>query len=95
MAVRLVVLAEATSGREGAASSAIHLSDQLGFALGTGVAGEAVALGEVVGWVEADSLLIGAGITGVAALAGLVLSQRVPARLRGDPVPSPADRRQD
>jgi len=87
----LVVLAEATRGREGAASASIHLSEQLGFALGTGIAGAAVALGEALGWIEADSLLVGAVITGAAAVAGLALAQRVPARLKHDDAPAPAD----
>ena len=57
----LVMLDAAEPGREGAASAALQLSDQLGFALGTGVAGAAVALGEVVGWLESTSLLVGGG----------------------------------
>jgi MFS family permease len=87
----LVVLDAAEPGREGAASAAIQLSDQLGFALGTGVAGAAVALGEVLGWIEAGSLLVGACITGSAAIAGVLLAQRVPARLHGDAATSLPD----
>lgn len=77
----VVVLDAAEPGREGAASASIQLSDQLGFALGTGIVGAAVALGEAVGWVEADSLLVGAAITGSVAVGGLVLASRVPRRL--------------
>lgn len=80
-ALSLVVLDAAEPGREGAASASLQLSDQLGFALGTGVAGAAVALGEVLGWPTADSLLVGAAITGAAAVTGLVLAGRVPGRL--------------
>jgi hypothetical protein len=54
---------------------------RLGFALGTGIAGAAVAQGEAVGWVEADSRLVGAVITGSVAVCGLVLASRVPRRL--------------
>ncbi len=79
----LVMLDAAEPGREGAASAALQLSDQLGFALGTGVAGAAVALGEVLGWFESTSLLLGAGITGTVAVAGIVLSRQLPARLAG------------
>ncbi len=78
----LVMLDAAEPGREGSASAALQLSDQLGFALGTGVAGAAVALGEVVGWVESTSLWVAAGITGSVAIAGMVLAQRLPVRLR-------------
>ncbi len=79
----LVMLDAAEPGREGAASAALQLSDQLGFALGTGVAGAAVALGDVLGWLESTSLLLGAGITGTVAVAGIVLAQRLPTRLAG------------
>ena len=77
----LVMLDAAEPGREGAASAALQLSDQLGFALGTGVAGAAVALGEVVGWLESTSLLVGASVTGAVAILGIVLAQRLPPRL--------------
>ncbi len=78
----LVMLERAEPGREGAASAGLQLSDQLGFALGTGVAGAAVALGEVAGWLESDSLLLAACITGGVAIAGVILAQRLPPRLR-------------
>jgi hypothetical protein len=89
----VVVLDAAEPGREGASSASIQLSDQLGFALGTGIAGAAVALGEAVGWVEADSLLVGAAITGSVAVCGLVLASRVPRRLAvpaGSSAPEPS-----
>ena len=79
----LVMLDAAEPGREGAASAALQLSDQLGFALGTGVVGAAVALGEVLSWFESTSLLLGAGITGTVAVAGIVLAGRLPTRLAG------------
>jgi MFS family permease len=77
----LVMLDAAEPGREGAAGAALQLSDQLGFALGTGVAGAAVALGEVLGWLESTSLLLGASVTGTVAILGIVLAQRLPPRL--------------
>ncbi len=84
----LVMLDAADPGNEGAASASLNLSDQLGFALGTGVAGAVVALGEVARWLESTSLLVAAGITGTVAVAGLVLAQRLPLRLRqAEPVP--------
>jgi MFS family permease len=93
-ALSVVVLEAAEPGREGAASASLQLSDQLGFALGTGIAGAAVALGEAVGWVEADSLLVGAVITGSVAVAGFLLAGRVPRRL-ADPARSPAPERRE
>jgi hypothetical protein len=86
----LVMLDSAEPGREGAASAGLQLSDQLGFALGTGIAGAAVALGEVVGWLESDSLLLGACITGTVAIAGVILAQRLPPQLRPAETPAPA-----
>jgi len=83
----LVMLDAAEPGREGAASAGLQLSDQLGFALGTGVAGAAVALGEVSGWLESSSLVLAAAITGSVAVAGIALAQRLPPTLR--PVPAP------
>jgi MFS family permease len=87
----LVMLDAAEPGREGAASASLQLSDQLGFALGTGVAGAAVALGEVSGWVESTSLLVGAAITGTVAVLGLVLAGRLPPRLRQVEAVAPAE----
>jgi MFS family permease len=85
----LVMLDSAEPGREGAASAGLQLSDQLGFALGTGVAGAAVALGEVAGWLESTSLLVAAGVTGSMAIAGVVLAQRIPVRLRDHDAEAP------
>jgi MFS family permease len=87
----LVMLDSAEPGREGAASAGLQLSDQLGFALGTGVAGAAVALGEVAGWLESSSLVLAAAVTGSVALAGVVLAQRLPPQLHKAPAPAPAD----
>jgi MFS family permease len=88
----LVMLDAAEPGREGAASASLQLSDQLGFALGTGVAGAAVALGEVAGWLESSSLVLAAAITGSVGIAGIVLARRLPPRLRQAGVAAPADR---
>ena len=87
----LVMLDAAELGREGAASASLQLSDQLGFALGTGVAGAAVALGEVSGWVESTSLLVGSAITGTVAVLGLLLARRLPPRLRQVAAVAPAE----
>jgi MFS family permease len=87
----LVMFDAAEPGHEGAASASLQLSDQLGFALGTGVAGAAVALGEVSGWAESTSLLLGAAITGAVAVLGLVLARRLPPRLRLAEAVAPAE----
>lgn len=89
-AISLVILDAAAPGREGAASASLHLSDQLGFALGTGVVGAAVALGEVLGWLESTSLLVAAGITSGVAISGVILARRLPPGLRAAETPAPA-----
>ncbi len=78
----VVTLEEAPAGGEGGASAALQVSDQLGFAIGAGVAGAAVAFGETVGWVEADSLRVAAAITAAVAVIGIAVAARIPARLR-------------
>jgi MFS family permease len=78
----LVTLDDAAPGREGSASSSLQLCDQLGFALGTGIGGAAIAFGEVVGWLESSSLLLAAGITFGLGISGAVLAGRLPVRLR-------------
>jgi MFS family permease len=80
----LVTLDHAEAGREGAASGSLQLSDQLGFALGTGIGGACVALGEGIGWLESSSLLLAAGITATVGVTGAVLAGRLPTRLRHD-----------
>lgn len=77
----VTVLALAPPGQEGATSAAIQLSDGLGIALGTGLAGGVVALADQAGWSVAR------GVTGVFVLAlvvavvGLLASARLPDRV--------------
>jgi MFS family permease len=78
----LVTLDHAEAGREGSASGSLQLCDQLGFALGTGIGGACIALGEGVGWLESSSLLLAAGITAAAGVAGALLARRLPTSLR-------------
>jgi MFS family permease len=78
----LVTLDNAEPGREGQASSSLQLTDQLGFALGTGIGGAAIALGEAVGWLESESLLLAAVITASAGVVGAFLAGRLPGGLR-------------
>ncbi len=69
----LIVLGEATVGQEGAAASALQLSDVLGIALGTGVAGALIAFGEDVSWLPRSALLLVYGMSIVVALGGAVV----------------------
>jgi MFS family permease len=71
-------LAEAAPGQEGAATSALQLSDVLGVALGTGLGGVIIAHGAQGGKAGGPALL---GVFGVAlgvSLVGVVLSRRLP-----------------
>ena len=83
----LIMLAEADPGREGTASASLQLSDQLGIAMGTGLAGAVVALGAVAAWPEADSLHAACAITAIAALGGVLIALRLPRVLRMDAAP--------
>ena len=78
----LIVLGEATVGQEGAAASALQLSDVLGIALGTGVAGALVAFGEDVSWLPRSALLVVYGMSVVVALGGALLATRLPSSTR-------------
>jgi MFS family permease len=67
--ITVMVLREAPAGEEGSASASLTLCDTLGWALGTGVGGAAVAAAEASGW----PLRNGVGLALVAAAAaGLV-----------------------
>ena len=81
----LVVLGGAEKGSEGRASSALQLSDVLGCAIGIGVGGALVALGERLGWSPSSGLVINALIDLVAVFAGVILASR----LRVDSANSP------
>lgn len=76
----LIVLREAAGPEQGAATSALSLSDLLGTALGTGLAGAVLASGLRGGLSTGDALFPAFLLGAVAALAGVALS----GRLRGD-----------
>jgi MFS family permease len=77
----LTVLAAAAEGQEGAATAALQLSDVLGVALGTGLAGAIVSIGE--NWVRAPrgALLISFPIMVGVAIAGWAAAHRLPVAL--------------
>ena len=78
----VTVLDRAPAGGEGRATAGLQLTDVLGQALGTGLAGAAVALGGTVLTERAGAALAFA-IAGVGALGALALSRRLPDRLVG------------
>lgn len=78
----LVTLREAPEGGQGAATSALQLSDVFGTALGTGVGGGIVAAGVRSGSAQGISLGIVFAVAIAAAIAGLLLATRLPAAAR-------------
>lgn len=77
----VTVLGSAKPGEEGEASAGIQLTDGLGIALGTGLGGWIVAVGDDRGWAVATSTTWVFVLAAVAALGGLVASGRLPRRL--------------
>ena len=79
----MTVLGLAEPGTEGAASSSIQLADVLGVALGAGLGGAFVALGESQGWATSTALAIAFPITLAAAVVGIFAARRLPTTLPG------------
>ncbi|MEO5964852.1 MAG: MFS transporter [Candidatus Limnocylindrales bacterium] len=77
-AVTLVVLQRSSAAEQGSASSALQLSDILGTALGTGVAGSITAAGERAGGDGLGiALAIVFGVSVAAALLGMLGARRI------------------
>jgi MFS family permease len=77
----VTVLGLATPGSEGRASSSLQLCDVLGVAIGTGITGAVVELGDGRGWDVASSLTIGFTMMAAVAVVGAVAARRLPDRL--------------
>jgi MFS family permease len=77
----VTVLDTAAPGQEGRASASLQLSDVLGVALGTGLTGVVVAVGDARGWATGSSLTIAFVATLAVAVAGVVAAGRLPRRL--------------
>lgn len=75
----VVVLAAAPPGEEGAASAALQLCDVLGVAVGTGLGGAAVAIGDVRDWSVSSAVAIAFAMATAVAFVGLAGSRRIPA----------------
>lgn len=85
----VVTLAEAAPGHEGAATSALQMTDILGIALGTGLAGVLVSAGERIELTERATLSAVFVLAGVAAVTVGLLASRLSAP-RPVPVGPPA-----
>jgi MFS family permease len=78
--VSLLVLGEAPSGQEGAASASLQLADTLGVALGAGLGGVLVAAGAAAGWPPMAGIAGAFALTAAVALLAAMLARRVPSR---------------
>ena len=79
----VTVLGLAEPGTEGVASSSIQLADVLGIALGAGLGGAFVALGESQGWATSTALAMAFPVTLAAAVGGIFAARRLPTTLPG------------
>ena len=76
----LVVLEEAPPGRVGTSTAALQLTDTLGFAVGAGLGGAAVALGAAEGWDPAVGIGMAHAIAVIAGLVGLLAARELRGR---------------
>ena len=87
----LIVLREAPAADQGAATSALQLSDVLGSSLGTGIGGALIALGSPAGTTGVEGLIATFVLAGAVAVAGLIITRRLGARVAaGRPPVAPA-----
>ena len=81
--ISVLVLRLAEPGSEGAASSSMQLADNLGFAVGTGLTGAAVAYGKSAQWAPESGVTVAFVLPlGIAAF-GLFAASRFPRRNPG------------
>lgn len=84
-----VTLGEAEPGREGAATSALQMCDILGIALGTGIAGVIVTVGDRAGTSDTAALVVVFALAAVAGVGVMVLAPRLVRRARNEPLSPP------
>lgn len=77
----VTVLATAAPSEQGRSTSALQLTDVLGVALGTGMSGVFVAVGEALEWSTRTSLTGAFTVCGVVAMAGAAAARRLPRQL--------------
>ena len=77
----VTVLNTASPSEQGTSTAALQLTDVLGVALGTGVTGVFVAVGEGAGWTTRSSLTPAFVLCSAVALFGAAIARRLPNRL--------------
>jgi MFS family permease len=78
--ISLVVLEQASSGREGAAAASMQLASVLGVAIGAGWGGAAIAIAHAQEWSTRAGLGLGLAVTVTAGLLALASTARLPRR---------------
>jgi MFS family permease len=86
--ITLMMLAQAPPGREGWASASLNLADVLGTAMGIGIGGAAIALAARTGWAVSAGVAIALAISGLAGLAALAVTYRLPVGRTGAAAPA-------
>jgi MFS family permease len=76
--ISVIVLGQAAPGQEGAASASMQLADNLGVALGAGIGGAAIALGQALHWPLRAGLGVAFAAAAVMGVVGVAASQRLP-----------------
>lgn len=84
-----VTLAEAEPTEVGAATSALQMSDILGIALGTGIAGVIVTVGDRLDLASRPPLVAVFALAGVAGLGVVLLAPRLQRRAGSEPLSPP------
>lgn len=74
----MVALSEAAPGRQGAATSAVQMTDVLGAALGTGIAGAIVASAASLDWSRRDALTLVFALMTAVAFGAIGVARRFP-----------------
>jgi MFS family permease len=75
--ISMLVLSETTAAEQGAATSAMQLSDVLGSALGSGLGGAIVGFGAASGWPPATAIAVAFGVAFLVGVGGVLLSRRL------------------
>jgi MFS family permease len=75
----VMVLREASPGEEGSASASLTLCDTLGWAMGTGVGGAAVAAAEAARWPLRNGILLALACAAAVGVLCLAAARRLPA----------------
>jgi MFS family permease len=87
--ISLLVLGEAPSGQEGAASASLQLGENLGVALGAGLGGVLVAAGAASGRPPSAGIAGAFALTAAVALGAAMLARGIPSRTIPKPDPPP------